>query len=338
MNVRQHLIPNGSGWRLSLYQSWDPSRLRRSLAPVLIVPGYGMNSFIFSYHPRGPSLEGCLAEAGFEVWRADLRAQGDSVSDGGGEDFGLADLAHDLGVVIRGVLERTASQADGLHLVGSSLGGTLMFLHAALEPRAPINSMVAIGSPVRWVKVHPLVRVLFASPTLAGWVRFSGSRKLAELLLPQVVRFAPWLISFYLNPKISDTSAARALVKTIEDPNRYVNREIARWIRQRDLVVRGVNLSQALSSLRQPLLCIVANGDGVVPRATAEFPFHGSGAELKRLMAADDSRASMAHADLFISNHSQERVFHPVANWLLEVEGRASPRELNRVGVGGAAS
>ena len=37
-----------------------------------------MNSFLFGFHPRGTSMELCLAEAGFEVWSLNLRAQGGS--------------------------------------------------------------------------------------------------------------------------------------------------------------------------------------------------------------------------------------------------------------------
>src|SRR5215217_590996 len=98
MKTIEHLVPNEDGWQLSLSQSWDADRLVRGRSPVLIVPGYGMNSFIFSYHPRGPSLEAYLVEAGHEVWRADLRGQGKSISIGGGPDYHLEDLAlTDLG-------------------------------------------------------------------------------------------------------------------------------------------------------------------------------------------------------------------------------------------------
>src|SRR5262249_43110644 len=41
----EHFVPNGDGWHLSLCQTWDEARLDRGRRPVLIVPGYGMNSF-----------------------------------------------------------------------------------------------------------------------------------------------------------------------------------------------------------------------------------------------------------------------------------------------------
>jgi pimeloyl-ACP methyl ester carboxylesterase len=286
---------------------------------VIIVPGYGMNSFIFSYHPSGPSLEGYLAAAGFEVWRADLRSQGSSRSVGGTDRFSLEDLAlTDLGAVVDAVLERTRTRAERADLIGASLGGTIMFIHAVLERRHRLGSLVAIGTPVRWVSIHPLVRAAFAVPALAGAIRMKNTRKLAGVLLPQLVRFTPWLLSIYMNPEITDMSAAREMVKTVEDPNRAINRQIAEWIQRRDLFLHETNISEALRTLTLPLLCVFGNGDGIVPRETATFPFRQIGSARKDLLEVGTKEIAMAHADLFVSRECHERVFAPVAAWLAE--------------------
>lgn len=320
MSMRQleHFVPNRDGWHLSLHQSWDDERLDRARPPVLIVPGYGMNSFIFSFHPRGVSLEGSLVQAGFEVWRVDLRGQGESRSVGGGEDYTLEDLAEvDLGAAIEAVLGRTRTGADAVSVLGCSLGGTLMFLHAAQNRRHRIANMIAIGSPVRWVDIHPLLRVAFASPTLVGLVRLRGTRRLAELALPHVLKHTPWALSLYMNADAIDHSAAKELVKTVEDPNRVVNKQIARWIRDRDLIVRDQNLSVAIRALTCPLLSVVANGDGIVPRATAEYAHHHIGSSDRELLHVGDEQMRLAHADMFVSDEAHARVFAPVADWLL---------------------
>src|SRR5574342_105726 len=109
MPTIEHEVDNGDGWTLSLFQTWG-DRLVAGRRPVLIVPGYGMNSFIFSYHPQGASLESYLVDDGFEVWRADLRAQGASRPGPGAdrERFGLADLAvTDVGAALEAVAART---------------------------------------------------------------------------------------------------------------------------------------------------------------------------------------------------------------------------------------
>jgi pimeloyl-ACP methyl ester carboxylesterase len=319
MNTEKHFVPNGAGWQLAMWQSWDESRLVPGRNPVVIVPGYGMNSFIFGFHPRGLSLEEYLVESGFEVWRVDLRGQGESRSVGGGDDYRLEDLALiDVGVAVDALLARTRTGAQRVDVIGASLGATLMFTHAVLNPRHRFGALISMGGPVRWVRVHPAIRLAFGWPALAGAVRFRGTRRLAEVALPLLVRHAPWVLSIYLNPSLTDTSAARELVRTVEDPNRFINREISHWIRDRDLVVRGRNISEGLREITRPLLCVVATGDGIVPHETATFPFHQVASPVKAVLEVGDRDMAVAHADLFISNEAHARVFHPLATWLAE--------------------
>jgi pimeloyl-ACP methyl ester carboxylesterase len=314
----QHFIDNGEGFELSLWQSYDPRRLREGSRPVLIVPGYGMNSFIFGFHPRGTSLEGALVDGGLEVWRVDLRAQGETRRTTGDDRYGLLDLAEtDLGVAIDAVLAETVTGAKSVAVIGASLGGTLMFAHAALRPRHKMGALVAMGAPVRWVEVHPLLRAAFASPTLAGLVRFKGTRRFAELALPYVIRHTPWLLKLYMNPDYVDTSALSELARTVEDPNRHVNREIATWVRDRDLVVGGVDVTRSLSTLRAPLLCVVANADGIVPLSTARFAYDHVGSDDRTLVEVGSGDVRLAHADMFVSDHAEGRVFAPIRDWLV---------------------
>ncbi|NUP08607.1 MAG: alpha/beta fold hydrolase [Polyangiaceae bacterium] len=292
--------------------------LRRDTKPVLIVPGYGMNSFIFGYHPRGNSFEAALVAAGLEVWLVDLRAQGESKRTGGTDDFGLADLAlTDLKAAVDGVLERTETGAESVSIIGASLGATLMFAYAALAQNARAGALVSLGGPVRWVKIHPLLRVAFASPTLAGLVRLRGTRALAKAVLPHVLRHTPWLLSIYINPEHIDVANIDELVKTVEDPNRFVNRQIAEWVGRRDLVLRGQNLSHAITTIDVPLLCVVANADGIVPRETAEFSYTHVASSDKSLLEVGTAEMRLAHADMFISEHAQDVVFAPIRDWLL---------------------
>jgi pimeloyl-ACP methyl ester carboxylesterase len=235
------------------------------------------------------------------------------------ERFGLEDLAlTDLAAVVDAVLARSRAGGARADLIGASLGGTLMFMLAVLGSQERLGSLVALGSPVRWVKVHPAMRIAFSSPVLVGLVRFRGTRRLAELALPLLSRFTPWLISIYMTPAITDVSAAREMVRTVEDPNRFINRQIARWIRDRDLVIDGRNVSEGLARVTRPLLCVIASGDGIVPRPTAEFPYHQVGSRARRLLAVGDEQVSLAHADMFVSSEAHRRVFEPLARWLAD--------------------
>lgn len=319
LRTERFLADNGHGWRLGLYQTWDEARVDHRRKPVLIVPGYGMNSYIFSFHPSGPSLEGYLAARGFEVWRVDLRAQGSAERAGGSDQFSLEDLAlTDLTIAVDTVLANTRGQATRVDLLGASLGGTLMFIHAVLNQAHKLGTLVSLGSPVRWVDIHPLIRIAFASPFLVGQVRLKGTRKFAELALPQLVRFTPWLLKIYLNPDITDTKAARDMLRTVEDPNRFINRQIAAWVRDRDLIIRGTNIAQGLGRISQPLLTLLAEGDGIVPPKTAAFAHDHVASKARKLVAVGDRSLHVAHADLFVSSAAQEHVFAPVSDWLLE--------------------
>lgn len=319
MRTIRHFVTNADGWHLALTQRFMPSRLDPARPPVVIIPGYGMNSFIFGFHPNGTSLAEHITQAGFEVWTADLRGQGHSVPlrPRGERSARLEDLALvDVPAVIDGVVERTRSHAHAVVAIGASLGGTLVLAHAAMSTPHRLAGVVTLGSPLRWVDVHPLVKVAFASPALAGLVPIKGTRRMAGAALPFLAARAPKLVSMYLNPELTDTSRSAEMIATVEDPSRALNKEIARWIKRRDLVLRGTNVTEAAARLDLPLMVVAAHGDGVVPRGTASFPYAHIPARNKRLLVAGDDAAPLAHADLFVSREAASRVFEPITAWL----------------------
>src|SRR5512140_1240972 len=95
-----HFVPNDAGHDLALRRVAPESKSKAR--PVVIVPGSGMNSFIFGFHPAERSLEATLAHKGLVVYSADLRGQGKSRSaPGTSEAYGMAELAvDDVGAVI----------------------------------------------------------------------------------------------------------------------------------------------------------------------------------------------------------------------------------------------
>jgi alpha-beta hydrolase superfamily lysophospholipase len=151
----------------------------------------------------------------------------------------------------------------------------------------------------------------------------TGTRKLARAALPVVARVAPKLLSIYLNVESTDTSQPDALVATVEDPNPVMNRQIARWLVNRELVVRGrgdaarVNVSRALGAMTLPFLCVNGRQDGVVPPETSRLIYEAIGSADKTLLEVGDAQTPMAHADLFLARRAEELVFEPVAKWLL---------------------
>lgn len=330
VHVRHDTAPNGAGWTLSLRRTTcdrpEPIEHRHATPrrPVLIVPGYGMNSFIFGFHPRGRSLEAHLAYRGFEVWSVDLRDQGRARRTHAREGalYGLADLALvDVRAAIDHVLAHTETGATKVDIVGCSLGAAIMFIEATVGGDDRMASLVSLGGPLRWEKVHPLVSVAFRSPRLAGMLSMRGTRSIIRKVAPPLVpvlKRVPQILSIYLNSTVTDISRLGEMVETVEDPIPRINQEIAEWILQRDLHVRGVNVSEAVARLRNPLLCIVAGADGIVPPETARSPYHLSRAQSRRVLEVGGRDLPIAHADLFLCHDAERILFEPLAQWLAE--------------------
>lgn len=313
-----HRVDNGASFELSIKRIALPGKPKGR--PVIFVPGYGMNTFIFGFHPNGISMEEHLARAGLEVFSVDLRGQGRSLTlPGASEDYGLAELAvDDVRTAIRKVLEVTKTGAREVDLVGVSLGTTFVFAHLACEPATPVRCIVSMGGLVTWVKIHPLIRLAFASPALVSRVRFKSARALAQRLLPFLAHRAPKVLSIYMHAQSTDLSQADVMAQTVENPNPNVNRDIARWIGDRELIVRGVNVSRRVPRMTYPLLCFVAREDGIVPPETARWPYDAIGSTDKELIEVGDDETPIAHADLFVSRISHEKVFTPLARFLVD--------------------
>ena len=325
LNVQEHRARTEDGWSLRLRRTAAPARLDPATRPILIVPGYGMNSFIFGYHPRGTSMERCLAEDGFEVWSVDLRGQGGSRHEAGsGQDtISLERYARgDLPAAVAFVLANTRTTAEDLVMVGASLGGTIAYGYLATTREHGVGELIAMGAPLRWEDTHPALRIAFSSPTIAGALRFRGTRELVRTALP-FLRRAPSLLAIYMNTRSIDMDRMREMASTVEDPHPQVNRDIAHWIHDRDLDLGGVNVTRALRSHKLPLMVILSNRDGIVPpRAALSVVPAWGGNDIEVLHVGDDEDW-YAHANLFISNEAPARVFTPITRWLRRHEHRS---------------
>ncbi len=316
VTVRRFALDNGDGWILDVRRvtsgAPDPA-----LPPVVFVPGYGMNTHILGYHPRGPSMVEYLCRDGFEVWLANLRGQGQSVRrPHGRRRIHLADLALvDVPAVMERVLAETASTAGRAHVVGCSLGGALAYAYlASVVTSHPVASLVSLGGPFRWDDVHPLVAAVARHAEWVGRVPVVGTRALARAAIP-LARRVPALLSPYMNARGIDLSKPGELARTVDDPPRGVTRDLAEWIRRGDLVVGGIDVGKALEGIELPILCVLASGDGIVPPRTVTAirdVAHGP----VDVLEVGDAQTPFAHADLFINDQALERVFEPLRAWL----------------------
>ena len=141
------------------------------------------------------------------------------------------------------------------------------------------------------------------------------TRKLAGVFLPILAR-VPGALHMYMHPSIVDLKHPELLIPTVEDPNPRMNLQIARWVRQVDLILDGENISELFSRVDAPLLLMIGNADGIVPEGTAMSAFRLSTSSDKDYVICGTEKIRMAHADMYISRHSADLVFQPMARWL----------------------
>ena len=318
MEMRQHFVDDGDGWELDVKQYLDPERLDRRRRPVVMIPGYAMNTFILAFHPDGDSMVEYLVRDGYEVWTANLRDQGDSRRLGRRRRYGFGQLAlTDLPVVFGFVREHSEVEPDEPVAVGCSLGASLLYIYLAHHADDHgLGGLIAIGGPLRWDATHPLMRLAFGNPHIAGAARIRGTRRMARVALPLLKR-VPRVLSLYMHADMVDMDQVGELVKAVEDPIPHLNRQISRWMGERDLRVGGLNVTQGLARVKGlPVLCVLGNADGIVPPAAALSVRAVLGEEMVDVLEVGDGSEAWAHADLFIANRAKERVFEPMRAWL----------------------
>ena len=319
LDHRHAMVPNGKGWLLPLERVVSPRHLDPSRRPVLLLPGYGMNGHIFGFSAGGRSMVQVLAESGVEVWRAAWRGIGGArpVMPKPGAPSLRAYAEEDLPALLRAVRERSSCSADRVDVVGASLGGAALYAHLALVGDDAIGAVVSLGTPLRWVTVHPLIRLAFSSRRLAGAVPMRGMDRFARALAPTAMGI-PGLINLYMNPAHLDRSQVHELLPTVDRVSRRVNGELALWMRSRDLEVAGVHITKALGRVRRPLLAMHANRDGVVPPAVASSVGPAWGGDDVTVVEIGTQQDWYAHACLFMAPEAPALVFDPMARWLAE--------------------
>lgn len=335
MFIQQSYRPETTdGWCLDVICYRDTERFDRRKKPILMIPGYAMNVFILNFHPTGMSMIEYLCAQGFEVWAANLRGQGASrrVAESSSRrvklrqrmrppKYGFRELSLiDFPRVLALALAKTKTGADAVHAIGCSLGASVIYAYLAHHPRElQIASMTAIGGPLRWDDIHPAMSLLASWPVLTGLLPTRGTRQAARLLLP-VLKRVPRVLSIYMNAAQINLDRSDAMVQTVEDSSPYLNYQIARWVKNHDLCVGGVNVTEALAEVEGlPILCIVANADGIVPDQVASSICNvASGCTTEVLRVGGEQGDWYAHADLFVSENAQKTVFEPMGRWLGE--------------------
>jgi pimeloyl-ACP methyl ester carboxylesterase len=305
------------GWELALSVYGDPARTRRR-HPVLLCHGLGSNRLSFDIDHEH-SLAAWLVEQGFDVYSIDLRGHGLSERPGPErtrDRWGFVEYCElDVPAAIDAVLSRTG--AERLHFVGHSMGGILLYAHAAVaEPR--IRSGITIGSSLDYSD----------SATAFRWLA-----RLAPLshLLPEVPVHWPALLSasasrggrtfvdpMLVNPDNVELEVYRKLAANVMHPvASRVLRELALAIDGRGMRDSGgrryVDLL-ARKGYSFPILALAGVADLQCPPAAARR----FGTAFAAFGRPHGHRADYGHDDLIMGLYARDEVWPRIGEWLAD--------------------
>ncbi|MEZ6185607.1 MAG: alpha/beta hydrolase [Planctomycetota bacterium] len=315
-----HRVETPDGWRLAL--SRYRAQGRQPLAhPVLLVPGLACNRVAYDLDPQR-SLARWLAAQGADVWVLELRAHGLSQRPRwrSPQRYGYGFDTHatlDLPAGIEGVLARTG--ADGLHALGHSLGG--MLLYASLSRgEARLRSLITVASALDHsdapsdfhglIAAAPLVELLPVTP-------IGAALRLTSPLLGRLPRTRVEAFNFWppnVEPELQRRLHASAF-HPVSTPV-LVQLETAfepGGLRHADGVTAYL---PPLARATTPTLAVAGTRDLQCSPQAAETTLRALGSRRKRLETLED----YGHFDLLIGDRAREEVYPKLLAWIREAD------------------
>jgi polyhydroxyalkanoate synthase len=248
--------------------------------PVLLVPPLAAPALCFDLR-RGCSLIEHLVENGRNTYLVDY----------GNVPFSDRRLGieHWIDEVLPHAIRKVSAAADGqgVHLVSWSLGGIFAMLVAADQPELPIESIVAIGSPVDFAAIPliapfrplvdltgghlltPIYRVLGGAPSYVVSRVFRAAGISKEITKP---------LAILKNLDDRDYLAQIEAVDHFMDnmiayPGRTFGQLYHRLFRTNDLAEGTVDLNGriiALSDVKVPMMIVAGENDTIAPRPSVQ--------------------------------------------------------------------
>ena len=329
--VAQRVTPGRIRWfRKEVHEVRGPEplalvRKRRAegetLAPVILVHGFGQNRYTF--HMRERSFANYLADRGFDVFNLDLRGHGRSADLGSARSRGIDDyIRGDLPPVIERVL--ALSGFEKTFMVGHSLGG-LCSAAAAATRSHQVAGVVTVGSP------HALGRGHFV---LGNGLRLLGHTVGSSgLLRGSQLRFPVDLIGKALHATrfAFDSPYAPIPVRGWK-PGAFERGELASYLRSfdsesmataNDLIVLaatgelrsridGSSYTRTIENSALPLLAVSGSADLLANPGAVKPLFERSRSRDKQYVKVD-----AGHGDLLVGRNAPEDVWPLVGNWLM---------------------
>lgn len=306
------------GWQLAISHYRNnrlPPAHRRH--PVLLCHGLGANRLLFDID-RQHSFAAWLVEQGYDVYAVDLRSHGLSEKPGQatGKDWNWGFNAYcdaDIPAAIDAVLADVGAEA--LHFVGHSMGGILLYCHAAQsDPRIVSGIAVAAsldysGHPSIFHNLSRLVALTRLLPSIPMHLPALASSTAAAL-------GRPFVDSALVNPGNVDLQTYRCLTSNLMHP---VSSQLLRDM-QHFVSGKGLHSSRDVCYRQQlhrkgyafPILTLSGTADASCPPASvARFGTHH-----QIFGRAHGQRHDYGHLDLIMGAHAREEIWPCMGAWL----------------------
>ncbi len=313
---QQYQVATDDGSAIALGRYLPRGDTRRT-HPVLLVHGLGTNRFDLDFDEK-LSLARQLARAGFEAWVLELRGHG-LAGDAASSTFDR-EAEFDVSAALRTIL---STGAAGVHWVGHSRGGLLAWAHLAHDPRAPIRSVTALGSPVEFTaqpglrgflnSVGPLLKL----PVIPlSWARVTSP---VGLLPPDPFR------QFLLNVDNVDAQVIRqSLAWVTADVPGGVARAFHRWVDSGVMDTDGGRaILPALRDVKIPVLLIAGSADRLAPPVSVFAVQKYLTGPVQTFEAGRVSGLDIdyGHGDLSIGRHAPRDIGARVVEFVIRSDG-----------------
>jgi len=291
-----------------------------SLAPLLLIHGYGQNRYV--WHLPARSLVNHLARAGFDVYNLDLRGHGRSRQLGGRRPSHVADFVRDDVPTAVEEVQRLAGKRP-VYLIGHSLGGLISYA-AAGQMSGAIGGVVTLGSPYHFTRGSWSLRLL-GTAMLSVDRRMSFGHSVVGLgPLGEAVRLARGFIESPLFPL-----PIRGFVPGSMEPNVLAQHMSLAMDSGSITVLRNMFLDAAASrrsghrlggltgfadafeALDLPLLVIAGTGDDLAPPASVAPALEHSRSRDKTYRTFP-----RGHIDLIVGRDAPLTVWPLIEAWL----------------------
>jgi polyhydroxyalkanoate synthase len=295
------------------------SRPRRVATPILAVCSLINRPYVLDLLPERSVVQRLL-EGGRDVWLLDWGTPRASDAERSLADYTLELLGQAAAKVVS-----VAASAE-LDVLGYCMGGTMALL-AAAAGAIPMRSLVAMATPVRFSDgglLSTWARVPGFSPTEIVGVYGNAPPHLLQPAFKMLdpVGLATKLI--HVDEKLGDDAFVRfflAMETWLEDSVAFPGGAFIEWIklyRDDPLVGGDARLGRnriSLSSLRCPILNLVADGDYITPPASALALGEAcpkAPVELRKVPGG--------HIGLATSSYAQKTLWPEVAAWLTRLD------------------